>query len=224
MGRHTSIAIFQVPPQGAGRAVSGPPMRSTFTLPFLAFAAILALVTVLVADPYSGSSASAAAIAPSRWGNTVDDTQTLANAGNYDVDITRDKYGVTAAPKPKKVEVASTDAAAGSTAAAPAAGTPDPGSAQAIAKKLLADRGWGADQYSCLVSLWNKESGWNVYAANPSGAYGIPQALPGSKMASAGADWQTSAKTQIIWGLGYISGRYSTPCGAWAQSEAAGWY
>ena len=63
-----------------------------------------------------------------------------------------------------------------------------------------------------------------MYASNPSGAYGIPQALPGSKMSSAGADWATSARTQIIWGLGYIAGRYGTPCGAWAHVEANGWY
>ena len=69
------------------------------------------------------------------------------------------------------------------------------------------------------------ESGWNVYASNPtSGAYGIPQALPGSKMASAGADWQTDAATQIRWGLGYIQSTYGSPCGAWAHEQADGWY
>ena len=66
--------------------------------------------------------------------------------------------------------------------------------------------------------------GWRVNAANSSGAYGIPQALPGSKMASAGADWQTNPATQIAWGLGYIAGRYGTPCGAWDHSESNGWY
>ncbi|MFJ6652598.1 lytic transglycosylase domain-containing protein [Microbacterium sp. NPDC091313] len=106
------------------------------------------------------------------------------------------------------------------------AGTGDnsPAGAQATARSMLSARGWGDDQFSCLVSLWNKESGWRVNASNPSGAYGIPQALPGSKMSSAGADWQTSAATQISWGLGYISGRYGTPCGAWSHSQANGWY
>jgi resuscitation-promoting factor RpfB len=100
-----------------------------------------------------------------------------------------------------------------------------PGSAQAIAQKLLKARGWGGDQFDCLVTLWNHESHWNTHAANPSGAYGIPQALPGSKMASAGADWQDSAETQIKWGLGYISSRYGTPCGAWSQWQSqGGWY
>lgn len=93
--------------------------------------------------------------------------------------------------------------------------TPDPAGAQAIAHDMVLARGWGEDQFSCLVSLWNRESGWRVNAANGSGAYGIPQSLPGSKMASAGADWETNPATQITWGLGYIAARYSTPCGAW---------
>ncbi|MDR2564932.1 MAG: ubiquitin-like domain-containing protein [Bifidobacteriaceae bacterium] len=102
----------------------------------------------------------------------------------------------------------------------------DPGSAQGIAKQMMADSyGWGDDQFACLVSLWQRESGWRVDAANrSSGAYGIPQALPGSKMATAGADWQTNPATQIKWGLGYISGRYATPCGAWGAFQSKGWY
>ena len=99
------------------------------------------------------------------------------------------------------------------------------GSAQQIAMGMLGSYGWSSGQFSCLVSLWNQESGWNVYATNPtSGAYGIPQALPGSKMASAGADWQTDAATQIRWGLSYIKSLYGSPCGAWAHEEADGWY
>ncbi len=97
--------------------------------------------------------------------------------------------------------------------------------AQSAARTLVAQRHWSARQYACLVRLWNRESGWNVHAANPSsGAYGIPQALPGSKMASAGPDWRTSARTQIRWGLSYIKSRYGSPCGAWAHSNAYGWY
>ncbi|WP_255315450.1 G5 domain-containing protein [Trueperella pecoris] len=115
---------------------------------------------------------------------------------------------------------------------APAAGTPapagapvPPGSAREIAQGMVAARGWGGDQWACLDALWQRESGWNSQAMNrSSGAYGIPQALPGSKMASAGADWQTNPATQISWGLGYIAGRYGTPCGAWNHSQARGWY
>jgi hypothetical protein len=99
------------------------------------------------------------------------------------------------------------------------------GSPQQIAMNMLGSYGWSSGQFSCLDSLWNEESGWNVYASNPtSGAYGIPQALPGSKMASAGPDWQTDAATQIRWGLGYIQSIYGSPCGAWAHEEADGWY
>lgn len=99
------------------------------------------------------------------------------------------------------------------------------GEAQAIARSMLAGYGWGDDQFGCLVSLWDRESGWNSQAYNASsGAFGIPQALPGSKMATAGADWETNAATQISWGLGYIAGRYGNPCGAWSHSESVGWY
>jgi len=98
------------------------------------------------------------------------------------------------------------------------------GEAQATARSMIAGYGWGDDQFACLVSLWNKESGWRYNASNPSGAYGIPQALPGSKMGAYGADWQTNPATQIAWGLGYISGRYGTPCGAWGHSQSTGWY
>jgi hypothetical protein len=105
-------------------------------------------------------------------------------------------------------------------------GDPTPvGAAQEIARAMLPDYGWSpSSQFGCLVSLWNRESHWNTHAANPSGAYGIPQALPGSKMSSAGPDWQNNAHTQIKWGLGYIKGRYGTPCGAWAHSQSTGWY
>jgi hypothetical protein len=107
----------------------------------------------------------------------------------------------------------------------PAAAAAPSGSPQQIAMAMLASYGWSSSQFSCLDSLWDHESGWNVSAANPSsGAYGIPQALPGSKMASAGADWQTNAATQIRWGLGYIKGTYGSPCGAWAHEESTGWY
>jgi len=99
-----------------------------------------------------------------------------------------------------------------------------PGSAQAIAYDMVIARGWDDSEFQCLVNLWNRESGWRVNASNPSGAYGIPQALPGSKMASAGADWQTNPATQIKWGLGYITDRYGTPCGAWGSFQAKGWY
>ena len=90
---------------------------------------------------------------------------------------------------------------------------------------ILLSKGFGLSQMPCLDKLWKKESGWNHKASNrSSGAYGIPQSLPGSKMRSAGSDWRTNPATQIKWGLGYIKGRYGTPCGAWAHSQSRGWY
>lgn len=99
------------------------------------------------------------------------------------------------------------------------------GDPKAIASALLGEYGWSGSQFDCLDKLWTRESNWNPRADNPSSsAYGIPQALPGSKMASAGPDWETNPVTQIKWGLGYIQGRYGTPCSAWAHSESRGWY
>lgn len=90
---------------------------------------------------------------------------------------------------------------------------------------LLLDEGFEIDQMPCLDKLWTKESGWNHKARNSSsGAYGIPQALPGSKMGSVADDWQTNPATQIKWGIGYIKGRYGTPCKAYAHSRDVGWY
>jgi hypothetical protein len=94
-----------------------------------------------------------------------------------------------------------------------------------VARAMLGRYGWGASQFGCLDRLWTKESKWSLTATNPSsGAYGIPQALPGSKMASAGSDWRLNPVTQISWGLGYIRARYGSPCGAWGHSMASGWY
>lgn len=106
-------------------------------------------------------------------------------------------------------------------APAAAAATGDP---RAIARALLAARGQSS-QFSCLDRLWSRESGWSTSADNSSSsAYGIPQALPGSKMASAGPDWRTSARTQITWGLSYIADSYGSPCSAWSHSQSYGWY
>jgi hypothetical protein len=96
---------------------------------------------------------------------------------------------------------------------------------KAYARVMLAEHGWSSSQFSCLDKLWTRESGWNYKADNPtSSAYGIPQALPGSKMVSEGSDWKTNPMTQIRWGLDYIADRYGTPCSAWAHSEAKNWY
>lgn len=94
-----------------------------------------------------------------------------------------------------------------------------------IARRLFRRFGWSQRQFRYLDPLWDEESSWNVYAFNAySGAYGIPQALPGSKMASAGPHWQSSARTQILWGLRYIKANYGSPRGAWDHELATGWY
>lgn len=96
---------------------------------------------------------------------------------------------------------------------------------QGIGCALLLQWGFGLDQMPCLVNMWNKESHWNTTSKNSSsGAYGIPQALPASKMAAYGSDYLTNPVPQIKWGLDYIKNRYSTPCGAWSFWQAHGWY
>lgn len=99
------------------------------------------------------------------------------------------------------------------------------GDPRTIARAMLANYGWGDGQWSCLDALWTRESSWQVHNTNPgSGAYGIPQALPGSKMAWAGSDWRDNPRTQIAWGLHYIALRYGTPCAAWSHSQNFDFY
>ena len=116
-----------------------------------------------------------------------------------------------------------TSGSTGSTVAA--APPPDPGTAQSIAYNMLSSFDWSPGTYfSCLNNIYTRESGWRYNAENASGAYGIPQALPGDKMASAGSDWMTNPATQIKWGLGYIQERYGDPCSAWSFWQAHGYY
>jgi hypothetical protein len=100
-----------------------------------------------------------------------------------------------------------------------------PGTNRALGYRLMLEFGWGNDQWPALDALWHRESGWNHLAENrSSGAYGIPQSLPASKMAAVGADWKTNPETQIRWGLAYIGARYGSPQAAWEHSEKVGWY
>jgi hypothetical protein len=205
---HERIDALRAERKSLGGDITGRHVRSPWSLPVFAGFVTMAFVALAVVSP-EPEPVDAVVGSPGRPVGV----QQLTLAGQYSNGIARDGYTVSA---PEPVKVAST---------APAAGVPDPGSAQAIALEMVSARGWGADEFNCLVALWDRESGWNVYAHNPSsGAYGIPQALPGDKMASAGADWATNPATQISWGLDYIQGRYSTPCGAWAMSESQGWY
>ena len=100
-----------------------------------------------------------------------------------------------------------------------------PEKARWIAWVLTESREWHGEQWVCLTRLWQKESGWQWNSDNPnSDAYGIPQSLPGEKMAAAGRDWLYNAYTQIRWGLKYIKDRYFSPCAAWRHSIARNWY
>lgn len=94
------------------------------------------------------------------------------------------------------------------------------GSPKQIARQIIGNE----RQFQCFSNIVEKESGWDVHAQNPSGAYGLVQALPGSKMASAGPDWRNNAATQIKWGVGYMKDRYGSPCGAWSFWQANNWY
>ncbi len=128
-----------------------------------------------------------------------------------------------AAAEAARIEAERQAAAAAAARAAEESRTPQ--GAKGIGRAMLAEFGWGDGQWSCLDSLWTKESGWDYTADNPSSsAFGIPQSLPGSKMASVGGDWATNPVTQIRWGLGYIRDSYGSPCAAWNHSRAANWY
>ncbi|GAB3616844.1 hypothetical protein GCM10027416_14010 [Okibacterium endophyticum] len=232
MGKHLETTET-LQPKTTGRGVFiRPRSRSPIALFCFAFAAAVSFLAVNVVDPYSGATASPYFQVAPRYAGL--ETQDLTVAGSYETAFTREGYEIFVPPPPEPspppvTETEESDDSDSESSSgggwAPPAVAPDPGSAQAVAYEMVAARGWGEDQYSCLVSLWNKESGWRVNAHNASsGAYGIPQALPGSKMATAGADWETNPATQITWGLGYIQGRYGSPCGAWAHSQSVGWY
>ena len=183
------------------------PRRHLFALGYF-FASSLVMVTVV--DPYSGTMASADAV------NTFDtptgEYQSLTIKPVADGDFSRADFEVVSGHKARGVTVR--------IAPYPEAGTP-----KAFALSEVTARGWDYNQFSCLVKLWDRESNWRWNATNrSSGAYGIPQSLPASKMASAGADWRTNPETQILWGLGYIDGRYGSPCAALLHSDVNNWY
>jgi len=210
------------------------PSRLTISVAGFALAAAAVAASIVVFWPASATPRLAASAAtapnPPMAVATVQQIARLRAARDYLTDQHQVGLGMTVsatvvqAAKPKPVPAAPAPAPAPQQPVAAAAPPVPSGSAQQIAIAMLASYGWSSSQFSCLDPLWQRESGWSVYAANPDGAYGIPQALPGSKMASAGADWQSSAATQIRWGLSYIQATYGSPCAAWAHEEATGWY
>jgi hypothetical protein len=184
-------------------------------------------VTAFVLSP-APSSAGVAAFAQINGSQTL---RYLENQRQQLIAMTTATGTLTVVTSPKlasPAQIALADPASGTTTsgtsyvpAAPA----DPTGAESIAYNMMASFGFPpAQYYGCLYDLWMRESSWSYDAENPSGAYGIPQSLPGSKMASAGADWQTDPATQIRWGLGYIQQKYGNPCNAWDFEEADGYY
>lgn len=185
----------------------GQKLRSiTFSLLAFMFAGSYAMVTVV--DPYGGALSSAYAF-------EFDDS---ADAQSYDyysqlkVSFAREGWKIVTGDEAAAIYVADAE-------------TPATGTVKEFAYSLVISYGWGRDQYSCLVALWERESNWRWNAFNKSsGAYGIPQSLPAAKMAEMGADWQTNPETQIRWGVNYIKHRYGAPCGAMAHSNKFNWY
>jgi hypothetical protein len=179
--------------------------------PVWGFVFSVGFILVSIVDPYSGTMASANTMQVYDFENGSPE-QTYGYASTQKISYSRGGFNI----------VTGDDAAA---MFVEAAGAPDPGTAKAYAFGLLTAMNYGDDQYSCLVKLWDRESNWRHTARNKSsGAYGIPQALPGTKMATEGPDYLTNPETQIRWGVKYIKGRYGSPCGALAHSDKLGWY
>ena len=182
---------------------------------------------VITGQPGSGSDPLGAAVAQISGGKSGLELASARQQVILQTAATQ-TFSVTTTPKISSAPPPASSSGGGTSGGAPVvnAPAPNPGSAQSIAYGLLSSYGFSTSQWGCLDDLWNAESGWRYNAANASGAYGIPQALPGSKMASAGPNWQTNPTTQIKWGLWYIKygSSYGPTCGAWAHEQADGWY
>lgn len=182
--------------------------RRHLTMQGYVFAAGLAMVSVI--DPYSGTMASATTVQAFELPAT--ERQSLQLVHSSGSDFNRVEFEILTGEHARSITVKS-------------APYPEPESVKGFALAQVSERGWNYDQFSCLVKLWERESNWRWSATNKSsGAYGIPQALPAIKLASAGADWRTNPETQIRWGLNYIDSRYGTPCAALVHSDENNWY
>jgi hypothetical protein len=224
VAKHSLIEARTPTPTG----VRGVGRRTTNTgralLQVLGLAAVSACVFVTVVAPNVGSATASSSFAGTFTAQTASEQQ-LDVSGTVAASVFRDGYSVTEAPKPIIVETKVSAEPADTGCPDPDAAVADPAGAQVIAAALAAERGWTGAQFDALVALWSRESGWRVNALNSSScAYGIPQALPGSKMGTIAPDWQTNPATQITWGLNYIQGRYGDPLSALAHSDANHWY
>jgi hypothetical protein len=209
--------------------------RNRIILPAFGLAVLLVAVVAISAKVMSSNGSGANSLA-----NALDSLPRSSSVALLEqerqniIDMNAAAKTLGIAAKPIRVDpqqvMASDSAAANSSSSSTgvtsiSAPPPNPGTAQQIGYDLLPTFGFSQKtEWGCLLDLWNRESGWIYDAENASGAYGIPQALPGSKMSSAGSDWATNPKTQIIWGLGYIRDVYGTPCGAWNHELAYNYY
>lgn len=175
----------------------------------ISFVAGYAMVTVI--DPYGGALNSAYAY-NSNYSNTGEEDQIYGYTAQQKISFKRGGWSIVTGDEAAAIYVAN-------------AATPETGTIKEFAFELVQSLSWGRDQYSCLVALWERESNWRWDAINKnSGAYGIPQSLPGRKMAEMGSDWVTNPETQVRWGVNYIKNRYGAPCGAMAHSNKFNWY
>ncbi|MEL0319413.1 MAG: transglycosylase SLT domain-containing protein [Aquiluna sp.] len=187
--------------------VSGGRGRGLFVLGYFFVAS---LVMVSAVDPYSGTIASANSV--DTYDQPMVAYQSLQLVPLSGLEYSRGSFEVLTGEEARPITVRR-------------APTPEPGSVKAFALAQVESKGWDYDQFSCLVKLWERESNWRWNATNKSsGAYGIPQSLPATKMAKAGADWRTNPETQVRWGIGYIDGRYGSPCAALVHSDEHNWY
>lgn len=188
-----------------------PKLKKHALRPVWGFIFSVGFILVSIVDPYSGTMASASTMQVYDY-EAGSAEQTYGYASTQKISYSRGGFNI----------VTGDDAAA---MFVEAAGAPSAGTAKAYALDLLIEMKYGDDQYSCLVKLWERESNWRHTARNrSSGAYGIPQSLPATKMATEGPDYLTNPETQIRWGVKYIKGRYGSPCGALAHSDKLGWY
>ncbi|UYM06258.1 aggregation-promoting factor C-terminal-like domain-containing protein [Solicola gregarius] len=232
--RHRKPSTFE---RTVGRAIDATPQVSGKSVALAAVGGVLATGTVVGSQALTGDPAAQVA---------ADDTPTAlpnvasANGAWDDLDGGSDAAALSArsddgevsrsAGRPsldslKQESMAEESAVSKGGRAASAKVEVEAADPQDIARSMLGEYGWGEDQFPCLDDLWIGESQWQFDAENPySGAYGIPQALPAEKMASAGSDWETNPATQIEWGLGYIADRYGSPCAANDFKQGNNWY
>ena len=210
--------------------------RSGIVAPALVVAVLLVVIVLIAARLVNTDGKGATGLYPSidslgdsaQVAAIVQERQTIVAMNAAAATLTVDSKPVMADPAQIQAaqEAQSAGDTSGGTGIQTTAPPADPTAAEQTGKEELVDFGFSeSTQWPCLYDLWERESGWNVYAENPSsGAYGIPQSLPGDKMASIAADWQTDPTTQIKWGLTYITQVYGTPCNAWGHEEADGSY